>query len=58
MTLRSVRVDVLAERARAAGLDGTDRGAVRRLVWYEVGTDAIDHEVVEQVADRLSRQPA
>ncbi|HEY3081119.1 MAG TPA: hypothetical protein VGM69_14600 [Chloroflexota bacterium] len=58
MTLRSVRVDVLAERARAAGLDGTDRGAVRRLVWYEVGTDAIDHEVVEQVADRLSRRPA
>jgi len=58
MTLRSVRVDVLAERARAAGLDGTDRGAVRRLVWYEVGTDAIDHEVVDQVADRLSRRPA
>ena len=58
MTLRSVRVDVLAERARAAGLDGTDRGAVRRLVWYEVGTDAIDHEVVDQVADRLSRRTA
>ena len=58
MTLRSVRVDVLAERARAAGLDGTDRGAVRRLVWYEVGTDAIDHEVIDQVADRLSRRPA
>jgi hypothetical protein len=56
MTLRSVRVDVLTERARAAGLDGSDRGAVRRLVWHEVGTDAIDHEVVEQVADRLCRR--
>jgi hypothetical protein len=58
MTLRSVRVDVLAERARAAGLDGRDRGAVRRLVWYEVGTDAVDHEVVDQVADLLRRGPA
>jgi hypothetical protein len=57
MTLRSVHVDALAERARAAGLDGTDRGAVRRLVWHEVGTDAVDHDVVEQIADLLSRQP-
>ena len=33
MTLETVRVDVLTERAKAAGLDGSDRGAVRRLVW-------------------------
>jgi hypothetical protein len=58
MTLRSVRVDVLAERARAAGLDGSDRGAVRRLVWQELGTDAIDHDVVDQVAERLLRATA
>jgi hypothetical protein len=58
MTLRSVPVDILAEKARAAGLDGTDRGAVRRLVWQEIGTDAVDHEVVEQVADRLRPRPS
>ena len=57
MTLETVRVDVLAERARAAGLDGSDRGAVRRLVWREIGSDAVDHDVVEQVAERL-RQPS
>jgi hypothetical protein len=44
--------------ARAAGLDGTDRGAVRRLVWHETGTDAVDHDIVEQVADRLTRRQA
>ncbi|HEV8636267.1 MAG TPA: hypothetical protein VG370_18755 [Chloroflexota bacterium] len=48
----------MAEKARAAGLDGTDRGAVRRLVWQEIGTDAVDHEVVEQVADRLRPRPS
>ena len=53
MTLTTARVDRLADLARAAGLDGHDRGAVRRLIWNELGTDAIDHEVVEQVVDRL-----
>ena len=36
-----------------AGLDGSDRGAVRRLIWDDLGTDAIDHAVVEQVVERL-----
>ena len=53
MTLETVRVDVLAEKAREAGLDGSDRGAVRRLVWRELGSDAVDHAVVERVAERL-----
>jgi hypothetical protein len=53
MTLESIRVDVLIERARAAGLDGSDRGAVRRLVWRELGSDAVDHAVIEQVAEQL-----
>ena len=55
MTLESVRVDALAETAKAAGLDGLDRGAVRRLVWDEVGSDAVDHDVIEKVAERLRR---
>lgn len=57
MTLTIARVDVLTERARRAGLDGTDRGAVRRLVWDEVGTDAVDHDVVEAVAEQLRQRP-
>lgn len=56
MTLTTVRVDTLAEVARAAGLDGVDRGAVRRLIWAETGTDAIDHDVVEEVAAKLRKR--
>ena len=55
MTLESIRVDVLAEKAKAAGLDGSDRGAVRRLVWRELGSDAVDHAVIEYVAEQLRR---
>ncbi|HEY3107417.1 MAG TPA: hypothetical protein VGL23_01605 [Chloroflexota bacterium] len=60
MTLTTVRVPALVELARRAGLDGSDRGAVRRLIWAELGTDAIDHSVVEQVVEHLrpdARQP-
>ena len=53
MPLTVVQVDGLTERARREGLDGSDRGAVRRLVWREVGTDAVDHEVIERIADQL-----
>jgi len=53
MTLRKVDLGTLVARARAAGLDGEDRGAVRRLVWAEVGSDAVDHDVVVAVAERL-----
>jgi len=53
MTLTQREIDLLAERARQAGLDGRDRGAVRRLIWAETGTDAVDHEVIETIADRL-----
>jgi len=53
MTLTTVRVPALVELARRAGLDGSDRGAVRRLIWDELGTDAIDHAVVEQVVEHL-----
>jgi hypothetical protein len=57
MTLTTVRVPALVELARRVGLDGTDRGAVRRLIWDELGTDAIDHAVVEQVVEALWAQP-
>jgi hypothetical protein len=53
MPLTLVHVDGLTERARREGLDGSDRGAVRRLVWREVGTDAVDHAVIERIAERL-----
>ena len=56
MTLTSVNLDVLVQKARAAGLDGHDRGAVRRLVWNEIGSDAVDHAVIDAVVDRLARK--
>ena len=56
MTLETIRVDVLADKAREAGLDGSDRGAVRRLVWQELGSDAVDHAVIEKVAEQLRRR--
>ena len=55
MTLSTIDLDSLVRAARTAGLDGRDRGAVRRLVWDEVGSDAVDHHVVEMVAERLRR---
>jgi hypothetical protein len=58
MTLTTVRIDNLVKLAEDAGLDGTDRGLVRRLIWAETGTDAIDHEVVETVVDRLRQSHA
>ncbi len=58
MTLTTVRVGALVEIARRAGLDGSDRGAVRRLIWAELGTDAIDHEVVDKVVERLAAKKA
>ena len=53
MSLTTVSVSALVDLARRAGLDGSDRGAVRRLIWADLGTDAIDHAVVEQVVERL-----
>lgn len=53
MTLTTVRFETLVTAARRAGLDGTDRGAVRRLIWHDLGTDAIDHDVIEAVVRRL-----
>ena len=56
MTLTTVNLEHLVDRARAAGLDGRDRGAVRRLIWAEIGSDAVDHDVVDAVVDRLARK--
>jgi hypothetical protein len=40
--------------ARGRGLDGTDKGAVRRFLWYEcVYSDALDDGVTERVAALL-----
>jgi hypothetical protein len=55
MTLSTVNLEYLVQRARNAGLDGRDCGAVRRLVWAEIGSDAVDHDVVDAVVDRLIR---
>jgi hypothetical protein len=54
LTLATVDLGPLVEAARAAGLDGQDRGAVRRLVWSELGSDAVDHDVVTALSERLS----
>ena len=56
MTLSTVNLDALVERAREVGLDGRDRGAVRRLIWDELGSDAVDHDVVDAVVERLLRR--
>lgn len=56
MTLSTVNLDTLVKRAQTAGLDGRDRGAVRRFVWAEVGSDAVDHEVIDAVVERLTRR--
>lgn len=32
-----------------------DRGAIRRLVWDELGSDAVDHAVIDEVAEQLRR---
>jgi len=56
MTLTTVRVETLVEIARRARLDGNDRGAVRRLIWDEMGTDAIDHAIIDDVVERLRRR--
>src|SRR5690349_19491508 len=55
MTLTTVNLDQLVRKARAAGLDGGDRGAVRRLVWNGIRSDAVDHDVIDAVVDRLPR---
>jgi hypothetical protein len=56
LTLPTIDLEILVARARTAGLDGRDRGAVRRLVWSEAGSDAVDHEVVDEVSERLLRR--
>ena len=53
LTLATVDLAPLVAAARAAGLDGQDRGAVRRLVWSELGSDAVDHDVVTALSERL-----
>ncbi len=55
MTLSTVDLEALVHRARAAGLDGHDRGAVRRFVWAELGSDAVDHDVVDAVVEQLAQ---
>jgi hypothetical protein len=54
LTLMTIRLDELVDTARAAGLDGSDRGAVRRLIWAELGSDAVDHDVIDRVVERLT----
>lgn len=56
MTLTTVNLEQLVLRARAAGLDGRDRGAVRRFVWAEIGSDAVEHEVIDAVVEKLDKQ--
>jgi hypothetical protein len=56
MTLATINLDEYVRKARGFGLDGSDRGAVRRFVWNLCGSDAVDHAVVDAIADRLLRR--
>ncbi len=56
MRVADAALDDLVRAAGTLGLDGSDRGAVRRFVWAEVGSDAVDHDVVDAVAERLARR--
>jgi hypothetical protein len=53
MTLATIDLAPLVDAAHAAALDGRDLGAIRRLVWSELGSDAVDHAVVCAVSDGL-----
>ena len=55
VTLRETELQQVVQMARRRGLDGSDRGAVRRFLWWEcVYSDALDDGVTERVSLMLS----
>jgi hypothetical protein len=57
--LRDTELKLFAQQARRRGLDGSDRGAVRRFLWWEcVYSDALDDAVTDRVAELISRSRA
>jgi hypothetical protein len=59
VTLRDSELRRIVRQARQRGLDGSDRGAVRRFLWWEcVYSDALDDRVTDRVADLLLARAA
>ncbi len=53
--LRETELRHFAQQARRRGLDGSDRGAIRRFLWWEcVYSDALDDSVTDRVAELLA----
>jgi hypothetical protein len=53
--LHETELAQIVELARERGLDGSDKGAVRRFLWWEcVHSDALDDRETERVAALLS----
>jgi hypothetical protein len=54
--VRETELRLFAQRARHRGLDGSDRGAIRRFLWWEcVYSDALDDDATDRVAELLAR---
>jgi hypothetical protein len=54
--LRETELRHFAQLARRRGLDGSDRGAVRRFLWWEcVYSDALDDSATDRVVELLAR---
>ena len=59
VTLRETELRQFAQRARVRGLDGSDRGALRRFLWWEcVYSDALDDGATDRLAELLRGQHA
>ena len=53
--LHEAELEQIVELARQRGLDGSDKGAVRRFLWWEwAHSDALDDRETERVAARLA----
>jgi hypothetical protein len=54
--LRETELRQYAQLARRRGLDGSDRGAIRRFLWWEcVYSDALDDAATDRLVELLSR---
>jgi trehalose utilization protein len=52
--LTEAHIDRLVRAARSHGLDGRDLGRLREFIWWQcLHSDAVDHSVIERVAERL-----
>ena len=54
--LGETELELFAQQARHRGLDGSDRGAIRRFLWWEcVYSDALDDAATDRIAELLAR---